>query len=391
MKTTILRKAISLSAIAILGALALSGCSALGAKSSTAAETTLTPVAVGATINAGRVVPESSLWVAFQTGGRVAEVMVAEGQTVQAGDTLATLADPQAIQAEIAAAQFELTSAQQALADLNSQAEVERAAAWQSAADAQLALVAAQRTLDAEDTDARKNQLDDDWARVQEAQDELKDAQENFDKYAGLDEDNSTRKNAQDRLDSAQNAYDAALRDHDELAAQLEQARAAAAQAEAAAIQAQQAYEDRKSGPDPDALVLAEQRVDSAQAQLTAAQLKLDQYTLKAPADGVVTSLNTVAGESVTAGQAMVQLAQLQPWFVETTDLDELKVGQYTPGTNVTVTIDALPVVTLTGIVDRVSLTSVEKSGDVTYTARIRLAETPDGLRWGMTAEVRID
>lgn len=391
MKTTILRKAISLSAIAILGALALSGCSALGAKSSTAAEDPLTPVAVGATINAGRVVPESSLWVAFQTGGRVAVVMVAEGQTVQAGDTLATLADPQAIQAEIAAAQFELTSAQQALADLNSQAEVDRTAAWQNAADAQLALVAAQRTLDAEDTDARKNQLDDDWARVQEAQDELKDAQENFDKYAGLDEDNSTRKNAQDRLDSAQNAYDAALRDHDELAAQLEQARAVAAQAEAAAVQAQQAYDDRKSGPDPDALVLAAQRVDSAQAQLTAAQLKLDQYTLKAPADGVVSSLNTVAGESVTAGQAMVQLAQLQPWFVETTDLDELKVGQYIPGTNVTVTIDALPGVTLTGIVDRVSLTSVEKSGDVTYTARIRLAENPDGLRWGMTAEVRIE
>jgi hypothetical protein len=57
----------------------------------------------------------------------------------------------------------------------------------------------------------------------------------------------------------------------------------------------------------------------------------------------------------------------------------------------VTLTVDALPDLVLKGTVDRISLDYIEKSGDILYTARIRLDDTDPRLRWGMTISVNFE
>jgi hypothetical protein len=73
---------------------------------------------------------------------------------------------------------------------------------------------------------------------------------------------------------------------------------------------------------------------------------------------------------------------------VETEDLTELQVPDLEVGQGVTVSPEALPDVALAGTVESISKISEIKSGDVTFTATIRLDEFDPRLRWGMTVTV---
>ncbi|MGV8049755.1 MAG: hypothetical protein AB2L21_05310 [Anaerolineaceae bacterium] len=53
-----------------------------------------------------------------------------------------------------------------------------------------------------------------------------------------------------------------------------------------------------------------------------------------------------------------------------------------------TLTVDALPGLELHGTVEWISLDYTEKSGDILYSARIRLDDSDPRLRWGMTRSV---
>jgi len=378
--------------VVLLLGLALSGCSlAQPADSGTLASDSATPVTFGSgVIVEGRLVPARSAWLSFQTDGEVAEVLVEEGQSVQAGDVLAMLDNPEAAQAELKAAQLELTQAQQALDDLNQTAALATAQAQQALADAQMAAIDAHQALSDVDTQAHQDDIDSAWTTVQDRKDDLDDAQETFDKYQNLDKDNTTRKDAQTELDDAQKAYDDAVRAHDRLVYELEQAQADADQADQAVEQARQDAADRQNGPDADELALTTAQVASAKARVGAAQKALDLMSLTAPFDGVVTSLELTQGETVAPGQDVIRLADFSQWYVETTDLDEIKVARMDASQPVALTVDALPGLSLSGTVERVSLDYSEKSGDILYTARIRLDNADPRLRWGMTLSVTL-
>jgi len=64
------------------------------------------------------------------------------------------------------------------------------------------------------------------------------------------------------------------------------------------------------------------------------------------------------------------------------------EVVQIEAGSEVTIRFDALPDETFAGEVDSISEYFVEQYGEITYVVRIRLLESDDQLRWGMTAEV---
>jgi hypothetical protein len=76
---------------------------------------------------------------------------------------------------------------------------------------------------------------------------------------------------------------------------------------------------------------------------------------------------------------------------METDNLTEIEVVDVSVGQAVTIIPDALPDVTLTGTVDSIDDFFVEKRGDVTYTARIRVDEIDPGMRWGMTVVVTFE
>lgn len=373
--------------------LLLSSCSSVqNAGSDSQANDAITPVIsnTGVTVE-GRLEPTDSVWLSFQSSGQVTDIQVEEGQSVKEGDILVVLRDQEAAQSELKAAELELISAQQALEDLNQNAKVAETQAHQVFVEASLAANNTNQTLADMDSESYQDEIDDAWIKVQEAEDDLKDAQDTFDKYENLDEDNTSRKNAQTDLDAAQKAYDDAVRAHNLLVYDLEQAQANADNADQVAEQAYQDYKNRQDGPDPDELALMMAQVDSAQAHVDAAQKALDMMVLTAPFNGIMTSVDVTIGQVVSPGEPVMHLADFSNWFVETTDLDEIKAVKINSGKPVTLTVDALPGLVLKGTVEWVSLDYTEKSGDILYTARIRLDDTDPRLRWGMTMSVNFE
>jgi multidrug resistance efflux pump len=57
-----------------------------------------------------------------------------------------------------------------------------------------------------------------------------------------------------------------------------------------------------------------------------------------------------------------------------------------TEGQKASTVLDALPDVTLNGVVTSISPVFEEKRGDVTYTVTVELTNTDPHMRWGMTA-----
>ena len=182
--------------------------------------TTPTPqvsVSPAGIIAEGRLMPAENLDLYFSARGKVAEILVEEGDTVQTGEVLARLAESAQAEAGLTAANLELTSAQQAYNTLLRYADPARAQALQAYINAQTARADAERVWDDLDRDALKNRIDDSQAEVNSKKDILKDAQEEFDRYKELGEDNASRKAAKSALDTSQNNYNEAVRIHDAL------------------------------------------------------------------------------------------------------------------------------------------------------------------------------
>jgi HlyD family secretion protein len=88
-------------------------------------------------------------------------------------------------------------------------------------------------------------------------------------------------------------------------------------------------------------------------------------------------------------GQVVITLADLANMRIETTDLSERDVPSVQMGQTANVYIEALDI-TVTGRVTKISPISETVGGDVVYPVTIELDEQPEGLLWGMSAEVEI-
>jgi multidrug efflux pump subunit AcrA (membrane-fusion protein) len=338
----------------------------------------------------GILVPESYAYLSMAGAGRVDEVLVQEGEAVSEGQELVALGDIAQAEAAQAAAEFEHEAAQQALDELNENADLTRTAAWLALLDAKSAYIIAEDAWEDLDEDDLEDDIDDAQEDIVEAEEDLEEAQETFDSYADLDEDSSLRQRYEDELIEAQEDYNETVRARDELIIELESPEAAWQSALAAVEQAQADYDATLDGPDPDMLALAEARLASAAAQLEAASDQLANLTLTAPFAGVVAELMINAGEWTAPGQPVVVLADLGSLRVETTDLNEIDVVQIEIGDIVEVTFDAFPDEVFEGTVIEISPKASAGTG-VNYTVVIELAELPDNARWGMTVFVDID
>ncbi len=376
--------------IAIIS-MVFSACSILPEATAESAEPTAVVTQVEQELNVisdGRIVPNQEKLVAFLSGGEVAEVLVEKGDEVSAGQVLARLANQEQAQANVAAAELELASAQQARDELVRLEAVSRDQAWQVLIDARQALIAASRAWEEIDTVDTQDAIDEAEVEVADRKADLDDAQDEYDKYTDLPEDNTTREDASDELEQAQKDYDEAVRARDELVNQRDRAEADLAAAQSSLAEAQKSYDDLQAGPDPDALALADLRLDAAQAQLDAALAVFDSFELKAPIAGTVVDVNIVDGQMVSPGLWAFHVADFSTWYVETTDLTELEVVRIQPGQQATIIPDALKDLELTGMVQEISQVPGVQSGDVVYEVRISLDELDPLLRWGMTVEV---
>ncbi|NJN80240.1 MAG: HlyD family efflux transporter periplasmic adaptor subunit [Anaerolineales bacterium] len=134
------------------------------------------------------------------------------------------------------------------------------------------------------------------------------------------------------------------------------------------------------------ALAVAEQ----SKAVWDSAQARFAQSILTAPFNGIVASIDVKLGELVQLNQVVLTLATLDNLQITTTDLSERDIARVKIGQAVHVYIEALDL-TVTGKVMRISPMAETTGGDVVYPVTIALDEQPQGLLWGMSAEVEIE
>ena len=139
----------------------------------------------------------------------------------------------------------------------------------------------------------------------------------------------------------------------------------------------------------PEDRVFARARLDQAEAQIKTAQLRQAESILLSPIDATVVSVDVKPGESVDVAQVVVTIATLDQLQIETKDLSERDVPSVKIGRSATVYVDALDQ-EFTGKVAAISPISNTIGGDVVYKVTIALDEQPEGLLWGMSAEVTI-
>ena len=400
-----LKRLFSLLALLVFGML-LAGCDTGSTAPPTPAPKT--PVKEsGSVVSEGTVVPVRWAELGYSAGGTVSDVLVTEGATVKAGQTLVRLDSRRLMQAvnqaesgfmraqagqaraQAAVARYE---AALALLKAGPRAEdVAMAAAAVGVAQAQLAK--AQAGADTTALAQAKATMDKAARAVQQAQatyDRVKDTP-----FGNIGPDALRLEQTTIEYDAAKTTYEQLVlgpRDTDinVVKAQLAQAGAALTQAQTPArpesIAAAEA--DLKAAQADAQGVTAD--VASAEAALVQARIALADAELKAPFDGTIVTLNNKVGELATSGVFVVRLADLSALRIETTDLTELSVSRIRAGDAATITFDALPGVKLAGRVTRIDEYGRNRQGDIVYTVYV-LPDTPDNrLRWNMTASVNI-
>lgn len=440
------RRLFVLSGVAVL-ALVLAACGGAGAGAPTPAVEIPIVTDSGSVIAEGRLEPGGYAQISFLTGGRVAEVLVKEGDVVAAGAVLARLENRESLNAQVAQAEQAVLDAEQAIKTLNDNVALTAANTQQEIARLQDDLEAAERRQESiaepdvayyQDqyeraqqrlTAARQNAEITNFETalraaedvLEQATDDLKKFQDLEAQYPGFGQMNGNV------LEEAQKFYDRAVENHQAAVYALQQAQAgntnaitdaqkalntargnlqeaqagpdpvklALADSEVALLKAR--LDDAKtrlselqSGPDPDQLAAAEARLATAKANLAAAQAAFEDAELKAPIAGTVADLKLKVGEQAAPGVPAVTLAAFDRWVVKTNNLTETDVVRVKEGQAAEVVLDALPDVPLAGTVTAISPVFVESRGDVTYTVTIELTDTDPRMRWGMTAQVTL-
>jgi HlyD family secretion protein len=340
----------------------------------------------------GSVEPQARVGLAFETPGRVVEVVVEVGDTVAAGDVLARVdSDPLALQ--VRQAQAALASAEAQLAQLRAGPRPEEVAA----AEANLRAVQAQVSAAAANLDGLK--AGPTGAQIAAAEADLssailqqKVAQMAYDRTDKQDEKRKEQANYD--LYAANEALAAAQARLDELlaGADTNQVRAAQANVWTAAAQrdAAQAQLDLLLAGAADAQIAAAQaRVAQARAALEQAQLSLENATLRALFDGLVAEINATAGEMASSGKPAITLVDTSRFRIRVS-VDEMDVARLAEGQTAQVTLDALPDALITGTVERIAPAATLQGGVVDYDVVIGLAPTDAPIRADMTANATV-
>jgi HlyD family secretion protein len=315
-------------------------------------EATVTELMAAETIQAiGSLEAQPFASLSWRTNGLVEAVNVKVGDIVKAGDVLVSLR-PSSTSTDIAGAQADLVEAQKELEDLiNSTGDLAQAAI------------------------------------------DLKEAQEDYDKklyYVNYLNDPMNAPFVDTNLYMEQTRrggyeYRYASREFRQpTVSTLAEANNNLALAQGELYDAQRTYDLLKAGVDsPDVMV--------AQAKVEAAQATVNQLSIIAPFDGQVLSVDSYVGDLVNADELSVNLADIDHLYLQA-KVDESDIAQVKLGNPATATLDAVPGITLYGKVTAINPVGVVDSGLVRYTVRIDLEKVEEEilLPLGITANVVI-
>lgn len=205
-------------------------------------------------------------------------------------------------------------------------------------------------------------------------------------KQAQLDEllnpDANQVASTQAALGSASAQYDAALARHEALLAGATSGDIASAKADL--VSAQAALDKLVSGPDQSDLSIYETRVAQAQTALAEALNALEDATVVAPFDGVVTAVLVAPGEQ--ASDLVIEMIATDGLEV-ILSVDEIDVGKLAVGQPATITMETWPDVELASEITAIAPRSnAGSNGAVSYDVHLGLPQTDLPVLVGMTA-----
>ena len=145
---------------------------------------------------------------------------------------------------------------------------------------------------------------------------------------------------------------------------------------------------DTTAGTDPLDIRSAELTLKQRQDAVYDAQEKLADYTIRAPFDGVVASIDIQKGDSVSSGGTIATIITKQQ--VAEISLNEVDVAQVEVGQKVTLTYDALEDLQISGTVAEVDLIGTTNQGVVSYTVTIVFDTQDARIKPGMSVSATI-
>lgn len=327
-------------------------------------------------LSASGTIEAVEIKVSPELGGRVAEVLVAEGDNVEAGQVVVRL-DTTLLEGQLAQAQAGLAAANAQLALLqNSPTEAELSAVTAQVNRAQTALDTLNDQLDTAET-----QADDVAEQITELQNQIITVQ-----TAGLVEQLAGL--------NAQLALAQQLQVTTQTQVKLLEGQVATAEAGLDAAQAQ--LDLAEAGPKPQQIEAVEAQVAAAQATVALLSTQIRRQTLTAPVSGVILTRAIEPGEVASPGATLLLIGQLDDLTL-TVYVPEDQYGQIELGQTATLTADSFPGETFTGTVRRIAdqaeftprnVQTAEGRASTVYAIELTVTDESGQLKPGMPVDV---
>lgn len=146
--------------------------------------------------------------------------------------------------------------------------------------------------------------------------------------------------------------------------------------------------QDVEKGSDPLDVENARLTVAQREASLQSAQEKLTDYTIRAPFDGIIASVDVKTGDSVSSGDALATVVTQQK--IATVSLNEVDIAKIKTGQKATLTFDAVDGLSITGEVISVDMVGTISQGVVSYDVDIGFDTDDDRIKPGMSVSAAI-
>ncbi len=332
-----------------------------------------------ATVNAtGNVSAPKTAALTFPSSGHVAQVAVRVGDQVKKGALLMRL--------DTADLELSLKSAKASLASAQANFDSTQSTLQSALQTAQASLKSAQANYDSAKIsyDQNPSQLAIAQATLEKARVTLEQAQLAYNVVAWRPDIGMTSQAA--ALEAATTAYTEALATYKATAAGINDTALRIAQAtlDNAKISLAHAEENMDTSTRT-----AQATLDSAKLAVEQAQRSLEQASLYAPFDGVVSEVNYGVGDTggTSTAVSVVDLSNLQATLtIAEVDMAQLKVGE-----SAQMTMDAVPAKTYQAQVVSIGPVGTVSSGVVNYPVTVNITNADADVKPGMTANLAIE
>jgi HlyD family secretion protein len=150
----------------------------------------------------------------------------------------------------------------------------------------------------------------------------------------------------------------------------------------------QLSLENLKAGTDALDLKAQELTLRQREYALTDAQDNLVNYTVRAPFDGVIASIDLRKGDSLSSGTVAATLITKQK--IAEISLNEVDVAKVKVGQKVTLTFDAISDLTISGEVAQIDILGTVSQGVVNYNVKIIFDTQDERVKPGMSVSAAI-